>query len=133
MNNVLHVRDIQSPRSHICRKQQATGTVSKAIEVLESLSLHHIGMKWQWSALEQGEKPCQAAHTADAVAEDKCSSLVLLDEVIEIKVLLLEATQDTSFCQGASCSCGDQTEASTSSHLETWSTVYSSISCSNTW
>lgn len=108
MNDVLHARDVQSSCSHICCEQQAAGTVSEAVQVLQSLSLHHVGVKWQWMAPEQGEELCQTAHTADAVAEDECSSRVLLYEVIEVKVLLLKGTQDTSFCQGTSCSCGSK-------------------------
>lgn len=119
MNNMLHTRDIQSPCGHVCCKQQAVGIVSEAIQVLESLSLHHVGMKWQRSALEQGEKLCQPAHTADAVAEDKCPSRVLLDEVIEVNVLLLKGTQDTSFRQCTGCSCGREQKLQPSSHLRT--------------
>jgi hypothetical protein len=119
MNNMLHARDIQSPCSHVCCKQQAMRIVSEAIQVLQSLSLHHVGMKWQRSTLEQGEKLCQSAHTADAVAEYECPSSVLLDEVIEITVLLLKGTQDTSFCQGTSCSCGREQKLQPSSHLKT--------------
>jgi hypothetical protein len=105
MNNMLHAGDIQSPCGHVRCEQQAAGIISETIQVFQSLPLHHVGMKWEWSALEQSEKLCQSAHTADAVAEDECASWVLLDEVIQIKVLLLKGTQNTSFCQGTSCSC----------------------------
>jgi hypothetical protein len=52
MYDMLHIRDIQSSSSHICCEQQAMGIISETIQVLQSLSLHHVGMKWQWSALE---------------------------------------------------------------------------------
>jgi hypothetical protein len=58
--------------------------------------------------LQKGEKLCQAAHTADTIAENECSSLVALDEVIEIKVLLLKGTNNASFCQSASYPCGSE-------------------------
>lgn len=106
MYNILHIRDIQSSCGHICCKQQTTGIFPETIEILQSLSLVHVGMKWQWLALEQCEKLCQAAHTANTVTEDECSSFVKLNEIIEIEVLLLKGRNDASFCQSLSCHCG---------------------------
>jgi hypothetical protein len=42
----------------------------------------------------------------------------MLDEVIEVKVLLLKGTNNASFCQGINCPCGREEKLQLSTYLQ---------------
>ena len=72
----------------------------EAIEILEPLSLVHVGVERQRRALEQREDGHHAADAVLAVAEDERALRVLLQEVVEVEVLLLQGAVDAGLRQG---------------------------------
>ncbi|TNN84162.1 hypothetical protein EYF80_005489 [Liparis tanakae] len=89
VNDMLNVWDIQSPSCHIRRQQNTTEDdifIRKPFQVLEALLLVHVGMKRQWSPVQDHQQRVQSLDTVYAVGEYHGAAGILKQKWIRVSV-----------------------------------------------
>lgn len=74
--------------------------LSKPLQVFEALFLVHVGMKRQWSTVQDHQQGVQSLDTVYTVSEHHGAARILEQKVIKVKVLVLLLTMDSGLSQG---------------------------------
>lgn len=74
--------------------------LSEPFQVFEALFLVHVGMKRQWSAVQDNQQRVQSLDTIYAVSKHHGAARILEQEVIKVEVHVLLLTVDPCLSQG---------------------------------
>lgn len=79
--------------------QNSPVPLSKPFQIFEALFLVHVGMKRQWSTVQNNQHGVQSLDTVYTVGKHHGAARILKQEVIKVKVLLLLLTVDSCLSQ----------------------------------
>lgn len=91
VDDMINRGNIETSSGNVCRDQDSVLGRLEAVQVLETLLLLQLGMKREDWHLEDFEQRDQATDTVNASYEDKGTSGIAKQEVVEIQVLVTSA------------------------------------------